>query len=551
VSSVEPSDEQRAIIEVARRGNESILVEACAGSGKTWTLIECIKVLREPTAVVLAFNKRIADTMAARMPKLPRTRAVHVKTLHAAGLWITNHYYPTLKLDKDESERLVDRACEKGTSLRVRGAALKLLRLVKDFQHERELDADYAYELGFEMSAFDKLEIGPDIQKAIEVTQRAYDLSLIIDEREFIDYCDMGWLPLVLDLQPPHRYKVVLLDEAQDINSNQLAMVERLLVPGGRMIACGDRNQAIYGWRGATPDQTWAILEHRYKTTRYPMTITWRCDQAIVSEANTLVSEIVARPDAGAGAIDTCDESWFYESVGTHDEHVFVLSRTNAELLRVALEMWRRKIPFNIAQSPEVIWPIKNIVAKLIKNAVPEPKPDDEIEEALGVFYDRMQRGKETADRSRKIANAVSTSEKFATFRQNIAAWYITEMMKAQQAGSSTWAERIEEQYRMLLYCTNYVEHPSDIARLLDGIFTEDDTCWVWLSTVHKAKGLEADHVYLLRETFARYRKVRGEDGALRYPRDEEVHPEERNVEYVAITRAKHSLTWVYLDATT
>ena len=128
-------------------------------------------------------------------------------------------------------------------------------------------------------------------------------------------------------------------------------------------------------------------------------------------------------------------------------------------------------------------------------------------------------------------------------FEQQLGAWYMTEMMKASAAGAVQWAERIDDQYKTLLYCANYVRDPREIERLLETIFLYDETCWITLSTVHKAKGLEADHVYLLRETFARYQNRVDRDGKRRPIPDEEI-----NIEKVAITRAKKTLTWVYLD---
>jgi DNA helicase-2/ATP-dependent DNA helicase PcrA len=510
-----PSPEQQAILNVAKTTNDGMLVEALAGTGKTWTLIECIKVLPQASTIVLAFNTRIADEMTKRLPKIPRGRLVHVKTLHSAGFWIARQHFPNIKLDKNESERLIDRSCVKGTSLRVRGAALRLLRVVKDFQYEPVLDADLAYNLGTDYGSFDKLQGGADIQNAVEITQRAYELS-VSPEREKIDFCDMTWLPLVLGLQPPSRYKAVLIDEVQDVSPNQFAMVDLLLASGGRVIACGDQNQAIYGWRGATPAETWEILKDRYKTRPLPLTTTWRCDQAIVKQANEIVPSLRARPNAGPGEVNSCDKEGLYEAMPDTEGTVFVLSRTNASLLKVALEMWKRGISFNISQSPEVVWPLKDIVKKIERN------PD--------------------------VERAMSPNMKMAAFKQALGAWNITENMKANQAGSSTWAERVEEQFQMLTHCMGYVDRPDAIPDLLDTIFTEDPDNEVLLSTVHKAKGLEANHVFLLRDTFSRYQKRKNEKGEMVLPRISEIDPEELNIEYVAITRARHVLTWVHLD---
>lgn len=549
--------EQVAINKAAYETNESLLIEALAGTGKTTSLLDVLKILRQPSAIVLAFNKRIANEMARRMPPIPRNRIVHVKTLHSAGYWITRHHFPNLEVSGEISEQRIRNAAGNGAPLRVLGAATKLLRMAKDFQHAEKLDLDFAWQLGFQFECFGKLQGNAEVQRAIEITARAYRASLIVDK--VIDFPDQGWLPLVLGLDPPWRYKAVLVDEAQDVNPNQLAMVERMLAPGGRIIAAGDRNQAIYEWRGATSDEVWETLKEKYKARCLSLTTTWRCDLAIVKEAQRIVPDLKARPGAGPGAINLTTEKQFLADMAQANSVVaewtneptttFVLSRTNAELFRIALEMWKDKIAFNIAQTEEVLTPIKNVLTRVLRGgAQSEPKvsltrglSEDAIEEALSLFHHRRQRGEARAAAMRRATEAESRS--IESFKQQLGAWYMTEMMKASASGSTSNAEKIDDQYKTILYCLNYVRDPREIEPLLEQIFLYDETCWITLSTAHKAKGLEADYVYLLRDTFAAYQNRVDRDGAcIPIPR------EELRIEYVAITRAKRELTWVILE---
>lgn len=549
------TQEQRDILGRARAPGVSFIVEALAGTGKTFSLIEALKMLPEASALVLAFNKRIEQEFVRRRPPLPRHRIVHIKTLHAAGYWITRHHFPNVKMDKEVTEHRIREAAGAGAAFRVLGAATRLLRLCKDFQHERVLDPDVAFALGYDFNCFDKLNSVHETQEVIEVVGRAYKASLEVGEA--IDFPDQGWLPLVLGLDPPSRYKAILLDEAQDVNPNQLAMVERLLVPGGRIIAAGDLHQQIYEWRGAVGTAVWQRLIDHYKAQRLPLTCTWRCDNAIVAEANQLVRNLKARPNAGAGRVLKTPEAAFMKDLAAGalpEGSVFVLSRTNAELLRVALEMWRRKVPFNIAQSADTLNPIKAVLRKLNaptnerRAAAPSLTKgieDDVIDNALSLFHKRRQEGEEQAKVARGVIGGmrVEPNPAMERFKQTLSAWYMTEMMKAQAAGSSSMADRTDDQYRTILYCSNYVTDPREIEPLLETIYLYDETCEIVLSTVHKAKGLEADHVFLLRETFQRHQNRTDRDGA-RIP----VPQEELNCEYVAITRAKRTLTWVSLS---
>ena len=540
------TDELAAILKAARGAKQSLIVEALAGTGKTTALLEIIKGLWESSALVLAFNRRIADEMQRRMPPIPRNRAVHVKTLHAAGLSITAHHFPRVTTSKDITEERIRTAAGKGTPLRVLGASTKLLRFVKDYQHARELDLDLAFKLGTEFGAFDKLSDIQESRRTVEIVGRAYTASLEVGDK--IDFPDQGWLPLVLDLAPPSRYKVILLDEYQDVNPNQLEMVERLLAPNGRIIAAGDKNQAIYGWRGASTMATWDRLRDHYHAVSLPLTVTWRCDREIVDEAKKLVPGLKARPDAGPGGVHTIGEDEFLAGGITHFEgSAFVLSRTNAALFRVALELWRRQIPYNITQSTDILGPLKGVLQKLLRSSerVPQAMPkipaltDDDVEGTLQRFHLRRQWGEQQAAKVTAAETAKANVVAAMTFKQALAAWYMTEMMKASAADSASWAERIEEQHLMLLFCLNFVGDPFGIEALLETIYAWDEMCWITLSTVHKVKGEEADNVFLLQETFARYRKSR--DGKLPLT----VPVEETNIEYVALTRAKRNLTWV------
>lgn len=547
------TQEQRNILGEARRPAQSLIVEALAGTGKTFSLIESLKMLPEASTLVLAFNTRIAKEFERKKPQLPRGRVVHVKTLHSAGYWIVRHHFPRVTVDRDITERRIRDAAGAGAQFRVLGAATRLLRVCKDLQHARELDLDVAFQLGYDFNCFDKLNSHHEVQQVIEVTARAYRASLEVAEA--VDFPDQGWLPLVLGLDPPSRYKAILLDEAQDVNDNQLAMVEQLLAPGGRIIAAGDLNQQIYEWRGAVGGHVWKRLTEKYKAKRLPLTCTWRCDQAVVKEANQLVPTLRARPDAGPGRVITMPEEVYYQAIVGEDipeGDVFVLSRTNAELLRVALEMWRRKVPFNIAQSADLLNPIKAVLRKL--NAPDNRKPapalsltkgldDDAIDNALSLFHKRRQEGEEQAKIARRMATGrAELTPALERFKQALGAWYMTEAMKAQNAGSASMMEKVDDLHRTILYALNYVTDPREIEPLLESIYLVDEHCWITLSTVHKAKGLEADHVFLLKETFQRHQIRKDRDG-----NPLPVYPEERNIEYVAITRARKTLVWVTL----
>ena len=78
-----PSQYQEAIFEHIKSSNQNAVIEAVAGSGKTTTLIESMKLLSnaQKDIIFIAFNKHIADEMRKKVPS-----GIEVKTMHAFGL---------------------------------------------------------------------------------------------------------------------------------------------------------------------------------------------------------------------------------------------------------------------------------------------------------------------------------------------------------------------------------------------------------------------------------------------------------------------------------
>jgi superfamily I DNA/RNA helicase len=70
----------------------------------------------------------------------------------------------------------------------------------------------------------------------------------------------------------------------------------------------------------------------------------------------------------------------------------------------------------------------------------------------------------------------------------------------------------------------------------------KDNNSGVKLSTVHRVKGLEAERVYLLKQTFARHICLRGDEI------EEPIQDEELNIEYVGITRGKTYIGWINIE---
>lgn len=80
-ASITSSHYQQAIFDWVVSGRGDAVVQACAGSGKTTTLVEAAKLLRSNRAIFLAFNKHITEELQKRLGS-----AMICKTIHSVGM---------------------------------------------------------------------------------------------------------------------------------------------------------------------------------------------------------------------------------------------------------------------------------------------------------------------------------------------------------------------------------------------------------------------------------------------------------------------------------
>lgn len=170
-------------------------------------------------------------------------------------------------------------------------------------------------------------------------------------------------------------FRVVLLDEYQDTSVAQALMLRRLFGGGHPVMAVGDPNQAIYGWRGASVSN---ILQFNLDFAQqdgpaatYQLATNRRSDRRILEVANHLarplyaasrnVVELKPKPGAGDGEVrahvhDTYDDelAWLAKEVaGAHDagtewKEIGVLVRDNRHAADVFDALTAVEIPVEI-----------------------------------------------------------------------------------------------------------------------------------------------------------------------------------------------------------
>lgn len=105
------------------------------------------------------------------------------------------------------------------------------------------------------------------------------------------------------------RFPIVLLDEYQDTSVMQVRLLSTLF-RGHPVMAVGDPNQSIYGWRGAAAGTLERFLDDFDGAHAFSLPTSWRNDKRILDVANRVasslpgeVASLQARPGAGEGTV--------------------------------------------------------------------------------------------------------------------------------------------------------------------------------------------------------------------------------------------------------
>lgn len=502
------SEKQRAIFEwfkVIQEAMRALVVIARAGTGKTTTIIEAVNHAPEDRILLAAFNKSIAEELKARISN-PNAEA---KTLHGVGFSIIRSVVKGVRVEKRSGDRafaLAKAGCnavtdrlKKATRRNHEDAPDGVIRKVAKLHSKAREMAPYAETPEDLRDIAEMFECEPDGFWALQGWDLDFVLEAAIHAMEYaadyydeIDFADMIYLPLRNKWAAP-QYDLVVVDEAQDMNRAQLDLAQAVLEPEGRMVLVGDDKQAIYAFRGADSNSL-GRLKDALQAGVLPLNVTYRCGKAIVERARMLVADFEAGPSNSEGLVDAIGAGAIVKAAKPGD---FILSRLNAPLARLALDFIRNDIPAEI-------------------------------------------KGRDIADGLRTVISKVSKKNRnldILSFSNNLDAWCSNERARLLKLKFDARAALVEDQTETLAVLCEGCSTVGDLEDRLHRIFTDDgpNSRRVLLSSVHKAKGLEADRVFILDWTIRRSQTKPGQN-----------MDEERNIEYVAITRAKSHLTFVH-----
>lgn len=580
-----------------RLGDGPQLILAGPGSGKTTVITERVRSLVterqiDPSRIlVVTFTKAAAREMRTRFLRLTGAShtAVTFGTFHAVFFQILKHaYHFTASNILREEQRFA-----------IVRDLIRVRRL--ECEDENEFVNDILGEIGLVKNTGTPLAHYYATSLSAEVFRAIYtDYEAEKKRRRLIDFDDMLTLTKELLSERPDilsgwrdRFRYILIDEFQDINYVQYEIVRLLAAPLNNLFIVGDDDQSIYRFRGAKPELMLRFPADYPDCGKVLLGTNYRCQANVVTAASNLISHNTNRFAKELRASKAPGSPVHYrifssaeEEVGTvisevqglleakkiRGSEIALLFRTNRNMRRVIESLLKKNLPFQTKEH------IPNLY-------------EHWIAQDIFAYFALAHGSRERAD----LLRIMNRPKRYLSRDALPEVTFAFDVLEESYADKPWVVERIgnlERDLRMLSrmnpyaginyirhgigydeFCHEYAEYrrisETEMLETLDelqeaakGYKTLED--WkrqidaytkallkereekradpnaVMLSTLHSAKGLEYDVVYLIdvNAGVMPYRKAV-------LPADLE---EERRMVYVGMTRARKELTLCAVD---
>jgi DNA helicase-2/ATP-dependent DNA helicase PcrA len=270
--------------EAVRHVDGPLMILAGPGSGKTRVVTHRIAHLlsqRIPARQILAltFTNKAADEMRLRLDRLAPRQPVWMGTFHRFCARLLRQHAPLVGLgenfsiyDTDDGEKLLREALNELDVELTHVTPQQIIREISWAKNQLISPDDYVARPG--------RPLGMIVQDAYPVYQRRLLAANAVDFDDLLLHVanllrETPELRRSLD----ERYRYILVDEYQDTNFSQYAIVRALSQDHPNLAVTGDPDQSIYGWRGANlnnilefehdfPKVAVVRLEQNYRSTR-------------------------------------------------------------------------------------------------------------------------------------------------------------------------------------------------------------------------------------------------------------------------------------------
>lgn len=581
------NDAQRQAV-LATNGPVSVL--AGAGSGKTRVLTTRIyHLIKEgvPAERILAvtFTNKAAREMRERLAhRLGDSPLPFVATFHGLGRDILQRYGSRIGIpryftifDRDDSKSAIKKVLkDMGIDPKEMNPNFVLSRISKE---KSDGSTPEAFREKYAQKSFQSRVIA-------EVWPR---YEAIVRKEKALDFDDLICLPIRLlrDHEDIRReaeqlYSHVHVDEFQDTNELQGKLAGYLSAAHNNLFVVGDIDQTIYTWRGATienllrfeeqyEDAKTIVLAHNYRSTK---TIVAAGNQIIEKNQNRKAKHAVTdNPDGEPIRLHVARNSesearWVAREArkalreGTKPEEITVLFRTNFQSRVLEEAFLSEGIPYKVLGTRFLDRKEVKDVLAWVRLALDPEREVDRVRAVqsptrgigkvtLGKLIDGRRDELKPAERAKVGAFEAIVMELHELAKVAVPSEFVklviekSGLAESLRKGGDEDAERLENAKELATLASRFDGMPGEegiAAFLAESALASDQdeldapgTTGITLMTVHAAKGLEFDTVFVtgMEEGLFPHEAREGEK------RDEE---EERRLFYVAVTRAKRRL---------
>ena len=536
-------DPEQHAVATAPRGPLCVL--AGAGTGKTRALTHRIAALvmsEEASAgeiLALTFTARAAGELRGRLRALG-VEGVQARTFHSAALRQLGYFWPSVV--GGQTPRVVSSKAplisEAAGRLRVRTDGT----LVRDLAAEIEWAkvSQVAPDVYVERSAAS----GRRTLGAIEpqMVGRVYaGYESLKRERSMIDFEDVLLLTAGMIDDDPNmaasvraQYRCLLVDEYQDVSPIQQRLLDLWLGDRDDLTVVGDANQTIYSFAGASPRFLLEFPRRFPSATVVRLERSYRSTPQVVAAANQLLasapgSEAATRlhlkaqreagpepawlvaTDEGAEVTAVVERIKALISAGVRQRDIAVLYRINAQSAAYEEALTAAQVPYTVRGGERFF-------------------DRREVKEAVALLRAAAQATPDADDIPRQVADVLS------------AAGYRAEPPPGPSKARDRW-----ESWAAIVEVASELDDRTPGCTMSDLVLELQHRATtqhapasdgVTLSSLHAAKGLEWDAVFLVGLT----------DGMMpiSYATTPQQVEEERRLLYVGITRARRHLTFSY-----
>ena len=497
----ESSPFQKAIFNEIECGAGNMVITAAAGSSKTTTIENCLRFIPDTKkSLFLAFNVSTVDKLK---DEIVGAENVKIMTFHGLGNRILREneiITENTVIDEFKYSRYIKQHISELTT----EENLKELG-VKSISYIANIIALSNYARYY--MAMREKDIA-EVAKIYGIVPVSDDFSVVRnvliwgkEHIETIDHTDMIWLPNIMNLVTKrYLFDFIFIDEAQDTTLAHQQLVDKTFRRGCRFIAVGDPRQQINVWCGAT-EKAIENYERRPNTKKLSLPVSYRCPKLIVQAAKRYAPEIVAADFAKEGQIN------YDVSPNDAKPGDMVLCRIISKLLEQYLAYLRNNKKAYLKGSDGIKETYLDLISRVDAEKIDVRclTTNGLIPQLYKLYFERLE----------EIKQRLNIDEEEAFYHYEILSLY--------------------DDIEALKVLSEGLENVSELIDKIKTIFNGDKDNAIILSTVHKAKGMEADNIFILCPSLMPSRLAN---------KAWEIKAEE-NLMYVAITRAKKTLNYI------